>query len=154
MPAAGGKTSPVSQEALAKVHALFEREVPTALAELLALPISPCVGGRSCEVLFNADGALEILAQFPEWPAAGIFPVGGDGCGNYFVLQQRTGQPCPVLFIEPMSGTLDVQYAAASDFEHFLVAVLENVDWFKEHLAERLDPQLRHVTPHPLPWEA
>ena len=53
----------------------------------------------------------------------GFWPVGSDGCGNYFALSLGRRDPageCPVVFFEMIASAEQPEYTAASDYAEFV----------------------------------
>jgi hypothetical protein len=102
-----------------------------------------------------------ILKIFPNWIGKGWIPVGGDGCGNYYVLATRPedGPGRPVFFIEIIDDPVSPCYVVASSLFNFLMS------YFKRDLGIRgwpcdpdkvltEDPALSEYQRYPRCWEA
>lgn len=87
--APGEEIHGASEEQLTALRTRLGRDLPTRLADLLAVcngaHIGPggLFGQRPEEPYLDLPSYLEL---FPGWTAHGWIPVAGDGCGNYYVL--------------------------------------------------------------------
>lgn len=100
------------------------------------------------------------LSMFPDWKALRWIPIAGDGCGNYYVqvLSGAFGPGCPVVFVEPMSGSNEVAYAVASTVPLFVIGLLrqelERSRWpFDRDLVISFDPDLVKLKNVAMPWD-
>lgn len=113
----GNVFPPQSASAIERAESRLGFRIPRQLQEFL----SACNGieaGR--DALFgvvppkDCFDLVSIYLDIPRFKELGILPVGGDGCGNYYVLDIDSGG---VYFFESLDE--DVIYIVASDFWHF-----------------------------------
>jgi hypothetical protein len=141
-----------------------EIRVPTSLRDWLKITNGVCAGPGGLFGIrpHREDFDIESLySAYPVWRDKKWIPIGGDGCGNYYVLvtQQELGPGFPVVFIDTSVGAEQPTYLAASDLEHFLVFLLEkelgHKGWpFNETIVVQYDPHILDFENVPLPWEA
>jgi hypothetical protein len=138
--------------------------LPEDVREWLKVANGPCVGPGGLFGLGEIHKHFNIysfLEMYPCWKKKKWIPIGGDGCGNYYVVatQREYGEGFPVLFVDTLVSPELPSYIAASDIGHFLIFLLErelgNMAWpFNEKVVTTNDPGILHFTGIPLPWEA
>jgi len=151
--------------ASAEQIAAFEQGTGLAMPRELSEWLFLCNGTRagegglfgvdSCEAHLSIGWMLEL---YPEWKKRGWFPVGSDGCGNYYVMcRDSVADSWPISFIDTGVNPESLAYAVGSSVGHFLLFILEeqheqmNWPFDKDFVLDR-DPEFAKITIAPLPW--
>jgi hypothetical protein len=119
----------------------------------------------------SVDGGIELVAalldgEFPNFRAKQWLPIGGDGCGNHYVVPYDSDDT-PVLYVATTACHDEAAYVVASDFDHFLTFLLEHEirfrrgemgaftpEWpFDEAFVRQRDPEISRFGTVLLPWE-
>lgn len=97
----------------------FSNGAPIGRGGLCKLDESDSVGSVGWHYTYPATA---------NWKERGWIPVGGDGCGNEYVLATMVvdGPGMPVLFIDCSLDHETPAYVVSSDLWHFLLANLDN----------------------------
>jgi len=150
---------------LAAFRAVSGLEIPNELEEWLRISNGPLVGagglyGVGEQGESRASTIAEILNLHPGWKDLGWIPVGGDGCGDYYVLSTKnpTTNGNAVLFIDCHEDELKPAYAVASNLWRFLRfhlrSELGHRYWpFDKVRVLEEDPELELVKGVVLPWQ-
>jgi hypothetical protein len=152
----------VSDTDLAKFERRLGFPAPDSLREWLRISNGPCVGPGGLFGVRPRRKHLDIellFKTFPIWKAKAWIPIAGDGSGNYYVVptEHDFGPGFPVLFIDTAESPDEPAYIAASDVEHFLIALLQrelgSEGWpFDKQIVLQSDPQIVAFDGVPLPW--
>lgn len=137
--------------------------VPQVLRQWLKYTNSPGIGSGGVNGILTPELSRDIEAYydiFPNWKNRGWIPIGGDGCGNYYVMATRPedGPGMPVFFVEPIWDRDSPRYVVASELLHFLRF------YFRKDLGKRgwpcnrelvlaEDPDLSYYSRIPKCWE-
>ena len=154
-----------SEAEISSYEAQLGYHIPPLLREWIGICHADMVGpgGRSSVDPF--DGEFNIIQRStlqPTWKDLGWFPVGGDWCGNYYVVACK-GEPHltePVYFIDSSDDLDEPTYIAASDIRFFLkgllLADLGDIAWhwpFDQLKALEFDPDIARSNAK-MPWDA
>jgi SMI1 / KNR4 family (SUKH-1) len=112
-----------STKDLLDLSARLGQGLPEVLASLLRICNGASIGPGGFFGQRPDSHALDmpsVIALFPEWSEMGWLPVGGDGCGNYFVLTTEGS----VGFVDTISDPGAIEGEPYSDLFAFVEAVL------------------------------
>lgn len=112
-----------SVEDLTTLSARLGRDIPGDLASLLRICNGAAIGPGGFFGQRPESDALDIptvLGWFPDWQEQGWLPIGGDGCGNYYVLTPEG----TVGFVETISDPGAIDGHPYADLFAFVEAVL------------------------------
>jgi cell wall assembly regulator SMI1 len=117
----GGATA----EQIQLLQKYFDLQLPTQLVEWLGCCNGPCVAQGGVFGVRPDRTFLDIInyaKQHPHWQQNHWLPIGGDGCGNYYVLalDPSNADSCPVFFIDHEADYDELSHQVAPDLWHFL----------------------------------
>ena len=143
--------------------------LPVELREWIRTCNGPCVGPGGIYGVAPAPELLTIeahLAMEPDWKNRGWIPVAGDGLGNQYILDSKSGSGDrhPICFMDHESSWIEPQYIVASNLWQFLRSLFQTeldqshgipTTWpFNEIQVRAADPGLEQYSyTVPLPWE-
>ena len=156
------RVGPATEDQIRSAETVFGTEFPAQWREFLQYLNGPCIGPGGVLGVDAERSALDfgrVLDSYPTWRTKRWIPVGGDGCGNYYVLIVCEDGTAPVGFVDTISSPDEIAYVVASDLWHFLSSILkkelEETPWpFSREQVLRDDPNLETCTIAPMPWEA
>ena len=113
------------------------------------------LNGVSGYMAIETEGAL---TAYPEWKSMNWFPLGEDGCGNYYVSYpiDRFPDRRPVCFVDGIHPDR-IAYVVASSAWHFVYGLLnkemgdERWPFNRDYMLEQ-DPTIQEFTELPMPW--
>ncbi|NEA26231.1 SMI1/KNR4 family protein [Actinomadura bangladeshensis] len=158
--ASGEVIEGAATEGLAELRHVLGGELPPQLTEWLQV----CNGTTSGPGGIFGTGTdrehinIEFhIGLYPEWRGLNWMPIGGDGCGNYYMMATsgRESTPRPVFFVDVMDNWSKPSYFVASDLFHFLEFLFEKElgveGWpFVRRYVEGKDPNISSL--EMLPW--
>ncbi|WP_081752686.1 SMI1/KNR4 family protein [Kallotenue papyrolyticum] len=136
--------------------------VPSEVAELLRFMNGPYVGHKVLLGIIDHEyrGIEPIYQLYPYWKDRGWLPIGGDGCGNYYVVPTRGefGPGYPVFFVDTMDDPDVPAYIVASNVVRFVEFLILNelgeIDWpWDKNEVLKKDPDILRYCRIPIPWE-
>lgn len=103
----------------------------------------------------------KIWELFPKWQSKGWFPIAGDECGNYYVLDTVSlcGPTHPVFFVDTSEDEERPAYVVASSLWRFLKFFLLKLlkrerSWpFDKQVVSEADPEILACIGVPFPWD-
>ena len=107
-------------------------------------------------------GILDRTQMHPEWAEQGWVPLGGEWCGNYYVVATHgePNLPEPVYFVDASEDQDLPTYIAASSPSTFVGSLMSRekgtIDWhwpFDQAKTLALDPDIAKSSA-PMPWNA
>ena len=142
--------------------------LPMELRAWLKICNGPLVGPGG---FYGVSPAIEFLRidlkweLYPEWKTRHWFPIAGDGCGDYYLLDGNNEHDGfhPIYFIDHEIDLLTPNYLVASNIWTFLFCILQqeadltnakSLRWpFDKAYVLSIDPELGKLKLAPLPWE-
>ncbi|MFO0975738.1 MAG: SMI1/KNR4 family protein [Planctomycetaceae bacterium] len=151
-PLSEGKLKGASAEELDSLELRLGWRLPIGLRSWLSAVNGSLAGPGGFYGVKQSRKVLEIediLARYSDWKAMRWLPIGGDGCGNHYVVScsGAYGLTEAVMYIDTIVSTLKPAYFCASDAWRFADGILsievlgKRWPWDHEFLAE-LDPML------------
>ena len=138
--------------------------MPSDLAEWLKIANGLFVDSQYLLGLYTERSFLDIESYFtlyPFWKTNGWIPIGGDGCGNYYLIstQNEYGSGFPVFFVDTHEEPESPSYIVASNISYFLEFLLEKElkiekRWpFDQDYVTAKDPEILSFRNIFLPWQ-
>jgi cell wall assembly regulator SMI1 len=112
-------------EQIQQLQSYFGLTLPSQLVEWLSFCNGPCVAQGGVFGIRPDRPFLDIInhvEQSPMWRQKLWLPIGGDGCGNYYILRldPSDAESCPVFFVDHEAGYDELSHQVAPDLWHFL----------------------------------
>jgi hypothetical protein len=122
----------------------------------IALPATDLYG---IGTRYKSSNIVKSISAQNKYRERGLLPIGGDGCGNDYVIEIDNGENPPVVFTESSESWI-IKYIVASSFTQFLKFVIheskdpESQEWpFDKKFMMLNDPKII-TTAYPMPWDA
>lgn len=104
--------------------------IPSKLRTWLQFTNGPGIGIQGIYGIRTADKFYDIevyLDLYPGWCQSRWIPIGGDGCGNYYVIAPEVSKSVdtPVFFVDCIRDPYSLRYIVASELFYFIESYIK-----------------------------